>query len=311
MYCPECGSDAENANFCPECGTDLTRLRQGSGRPEPGICPECGTDAGTARFCPECGHAMAGGSASRTTGQAKRAAAATTGGGATGRARQQRRQAERQAAQRSQKTTRPAPSSGSRNRSVFLIWGGFALAAVVVVIVVVAMSGGGGGGSAAANGGSSSTVGAVAADTSGSYTVLVTRANGLYDQGQAAFDKKNPTDGQKHFDAAAKVYAAAWKKQPGDPGVGTDYATALFYSGQTDKALKQVDVVLAANPDFQTAYLNKGIFLKTQSQTVSDAGDSAAAAKLLTQAKAAFTKAVSLGAGNDSGKRAAAELQNL
>ena len=56
MYCPECGTDAAEANFCPECGNDLTAL--GGGATEAGVCPECGTDAGKAKFCPECGHQM-------------------------------------------------------------------------------------------------------------------------------------------------------------------------------------------------------------------------------------------------------------
>jgi uncharacterized membrane protein len=53
MYCPECGTDAADANFCPECGNDLMPLAA-----ETRNCPECGTDAGEANFCPECGQGM-------------------------------------------------------------------------------------------------------------------------------------------------------------------------------------------------------------------------------------------------------------
>ncbi len=107
------------------------------------------------------------------------------------------------------------------------------------------------------------------------------------------------------------MYAAAWKKQPGDPNVGTDFATSLFYSGQTDKAVTQVDEVLKASPDFQTAHLNRGIFLKTAAQDATDSGDSKTAEQLLADAKASFEKAVSIDAGSDSGQRAAQELEQL
>ena len=66
------------------------------------------------------------------------------------------------------------------------------------------------------------------------------RANGLYDQGAAAFDAEQYDQGAAYFEAAAKVYAAAWKQQSTDPGVGTDYATSLFYSG-ADRACPQPD----------------------------------------------------------------------
>ena len=185
------------------------------------------------------------------------------------------------------------------------------MAAVVVVLVIVGLGGGGsGGGSGAAPSGGSS-VPAVAADTTGSYSELVTRANGLYDQGSAAFQNNDAAGGRTYFAAAAKVYAAAWKKQSDDPNVGTDFATALFYSGQTDKAIAQVDRVLEADPEFQTAHLNRGIFLKTAAQDATDAGDSAQAEKLLADAKASFEKAVSIDAGSDPGQRAAQELEQL
>ena len=99
------------------------------------------------------------------------------------------------------------------------------------------------------------------ADTSGSYDDLVARANELYDKGDKPFQNQDFEQGGAYFTAAAKVYAAAWKKQATDPGVGTDYAVALFYSGDIPAALKQIDAVLKANPDFQKAWLNKGIFI--------------------------------------------------
>ena len=69
--------------------------------------------------------------------------------------------------------------------------------------------------------------------------------------------------------------------------------------------------VLKTSPDFQTAYLNRGIFLKTAAQDATDAGDAKEAERLLTDARAAFTKAVNIDAASDSGQRAAQELKEL
>jgi hypothetical protein len=326
MYCPTCGSDAESANFCPECGTDLRDLAGAD--PEPGVCPECGAEAGDARFCPECGHqlkdappapsrsqpAAAAVAAASAQPASARSARAPAGDDGSGKSRQQRRQAERNAAQKASRRPQPAaparPAGKGRSTSPWLIWGGFAVAAVVVIIIVVGLGNGGGTPAGGASTGSGAAA-SVSADTSGPYTELVTRANGLYDQGSAALQKNDTTGGRQYYAAAAEVYAAAWKKQAGDPGVGTDFATALFYSGQTSEALRQVEKVLKTSPDFQTAYLNRGIFLKGASQDATDSGDAQQAKQLLADAKASFTKAVSIDASSDSGQRAAQELQKL
>ena len=192
-----------------------------------------------------------------------------------------------------------------RPRSVLWIWLGFAAAAVVLVVVIVALGGRPSGSSAAP------AAGPVTADTSGGYSVLVARANGLYDQGIAAFNKKDNAGGTAAFKAAAEVYGAAWKKQPGDPSVGTDYAVSYFYSGQTDKALRQIDVVIGKSPDFQTAYLNKGIFLKTAANDAKVNGDTKKGAELLSQAKLTLQKAVGMDPASDAGKKAATQLQGL
>ena len=155
------------------------------------------------------------------------------------------------------------------------------------------------------------TAGPVTADTSGSYAELVRRANGLYDKGAQAFQDEDQDAGAQHFAAAAKVYRAAWKQRATDPNVGTDYATSLFYSGDTDGALKQVSVVLAGSPDFQTAHLNKGVYLQTAAQTAQDDGQKVRADALLAQAKAAFEKAVSIDPASSAGATAAESLQSL
>ena len=247
MYCPECGTDAAEANFCPECGNDLTSL--GGGAQRAGTCPECGSDAGKAKFCPECGHQMP--KPQRQAGGQNRAPRAQ-------RPRAARRAAARQAPQ--------APSKKQSKTPVALIWGGFAVVAIIVVIIVAVSGGGGGTGQPAA--GSE----AVSVDTSGSYSELVSRGNDLYDKGIEAFNKNDSTAGEENFRAAAAVYKAAWAKQPGDPNVGTDMAVSLFYSRHHDEAIQQIATVLKGTPDFQPAHLNKGIFLQDRGAGVQGLG---------------------------------------
>jgi hypothetical protein len=282
MYCPECGSDAADANYCPECGNDLSGLRR------TGVCPECGADAGKAKFCPECGHQMP---------KPRPSAAGRSAAGSAGspRPRSQRRAAARQ--------EQPPAATPASKTPVALIWGGFAVAAAIVVAIVMLSSGGKG-----ANGAPAATAQPVAADTSGSYSELVDRANGLYDQGIEAFNKDDSAAGVAYFKAASEVYRAAWKKQPGDPNVGTDFAVSLFYMQHHDEGIKQINVVLKENPDFQAAHLNKGFFLKTEAD---EAEDKAKAAEFLAQAKLAFEKAVSLDPTSDAGQNAAQALQDI
>jgi tetratricopeptide (TPR) repeat protein len=165
---------------------------------------------------------------------------------------------------------------------------------------------------AAAGGGTAGQVSApVSADTSGSYRELVARANGLYDQGAQASQSGDASGAAQYFAAAATVYSAAWGKQPGDPNVGTDFATSLFYSGDTAAALKQVDVVLAKTPGFQSGRLNKGLYLQTASQVAQQNGQSAKATKLLAQARAELEKAVAIDPASAAGKKAAEILGTL
>ena len=322
MDCPECGSDAGDARFCPECGNRITVPEgDGSDQAGEGICPECGAETGDAKFCPDCGHrqsdappAPAPARGQRQPAPRKQAArSAPPAESPSGKSRQERRQAERHAAHKSAaRQAGPArPAAGGPRTSTWLIWGGFAAAAVVIVVLIVALTTGSGGGTASPTTAPVTPVASVPADTSGSYSDLVARANGLYDQGSAAFDNNDGAGGQKYFAAAAKVYAAAWKKQADDPNVGTDFATALFYSGDISAALDQVDAVIETSPDFQTAHLNRGIFLSTAAQDAKDAGDTATADKLLADAKAAFEKAVSIDPGSEPGKNAAQQLQQL
>jgi tetratricopeptide (TPR) repeat protein len=262
-------------------------------------CPECGNDADEAKFCPECGANLAG-VKDALSGQPAGAAEVS-----------QSSKAE-QGGAADEHTAAPA-GGGPRRLSPAVIWGAFGALAVVVIVVVVMVSGGFGGGSgesgaASATGGEA--VEAVSADTSGSYEELVQRANELYDQGDAAFQEQGLEQGSAYFAAAAEVYAAAWAKQATDPGVGTDFSVALFYSGDMEAALARIDEVLEANPDFQKGWLNKGIFLSHEARMIKQA-DAEQADKLYQQAKTALTKAVAIDPKSDAGKQADQSLQAL
>ena len=187
---------------------------------------------------------------------------------------------------------------------------GFATVAVLIIIGVFALTRTPSG-AAGSTSGVTQPAAPVTADTSGSYGTLVQRANGLYDQGAQALQKKQQSTATEYFGAAAKVYRAAWKKQPTDPNVGTDFATSLFYSGDTDGALKQVNAVLANSPDFQTAHLNKGIYLENAAQTAQRSGDQKKADSLLGQAKAEFERAVAIDPKSSAGVKAAEDLKGF
>jgi hypothetical protein len=268
--------------FCPECGTGLAQFRSAIDDDDVGEASRRETPP-----------------ARRSTGDYGRRKSTAS------RARSRPPRAVPQASA----THREAAHSAKQTRlSPVIIWMTFGILAVIVVVAVLALNRTPSG--AVASSGSSSQASAqLGADTSGSYSDLVTRANGLYDQGAQALQRKDQNGASRFFGAAAKVYRAAWKKQPGDPSVGTDYATSLFYSGDSVGALKQVDLVLAKSPDYQSAHLNRGIYLQTASQAAAQRGDSAKAASLLAKAKTELQSAVAVDPASSPGTKAAEILK--
>jgi tetratricopeptide (TPR) repeat protein len=182
---------------------------------------------------------------------------------------------------------------------------------VIAAVVIVVARPGGTDQSATTQGGGGGGGSAPVADTGGSYNQLVQRANGLYDDGTAKFQAGDAGAAAEYFTAAAEVYAAAWAKQPGDPNVGTDWATSLFYSGDIDGAVARVDKVLTASPDFQPGWYNRGNYLEHRARGLDSEGDTAGAAKARKEAEAAFRKAVSIDATSDVGKAAAERLKSV
>lgn len=249
-------------------------------------CPECGNDAGDARFCPECGANLAGvqdALRGKTAGGNE-----TTAGAAAG-------------------------TPAKRGLSPAVIWGGFAVVAVVVIVIVVMVSGGFGSpdsdDTAATTGGSAGA--APVGVTTGSYDELVQKANELYDKGDTAFQSQDFAGGGEYFQAAAMTYAAAWEKKQSDPGVGTDFATSLFYSGNIEAALKQIDAVVKKFPEYQAAFYNLGNYLAHKARIAEQEGDKQTAKDDMEAAKKAYTKAVALDPESEIGKAADASLQSL
>jgi len=262
-------------------------------------CPECGNDAGEAKFCPECGLQLDGvRSAVRGGPPTTDAARVGDGGGGAGRGR-------------------PAPPQSHQRRDPrgihpLYLWLGVAAVAAVVLVVAWRSSGGGGGTTGAASPSATMSLPPPVADTKGAYRVLVDRANTLFDHGQAVLDAgQQGYSGQAtpYFAAAAKVYAAAWKKKSTDPNVATDWSWAIFESGDVDGAIARADQVIARFPAFQPAYHHRGIFLVMKANargTDTDEGR-----QLLDQARAALDKAVSLDPSSPFGQEAAQYLQQL
>lgn len=269
MFCPECGEDAGEAKFCPECGTDLSVVRAARGK---------------------------GNNVPRANGGAGK----TTGGYAA-------KGAGERAGERAVQAPTMKRSSSINPITLWVVIGAIAAVAIAAVIIF--------GSSGAKNnpGGTSSANSSIGPppplDVSGSYTDLVARANGLYDTGAKLMPNGVPTElASQYFATAAQTYQAAWKKQPGDPNMGTDWSVSLFYAGNIDAALTQVNVVLGKNPSFQPGLYNKGLFLWHKSQVTTG---TSAKNDLKAQAKTALQAAIKINATNQVGKDAAQVLTNI
>jgi len=263
-------------------------------------CPECGTDAGDAKFCPECGTDL---------GVLKKTLRGDqTAGKPAGPAAQQRKSLKQTGVSAAEGPGRkpgqlgPRKQTGGAGTRPWVIWS-IVAAVVVPIVLIVSITL-----ATSHKGSSASQTPAPVADTSGTYAELVQRANALSDQALKAVSANDMVTGQAYGQAAATVYSAAWKKQPGDPSVGTDWAIALFYSGDFQGAISRVEKVLAANPTFQKGWFNAGIFYKHVSQMTQD---KALVKADVAKARTAFTKAVALNPSNDVGRQAQQALQQL
>lgn len=262
-------------------------------------CPECGHEAGDAKYCPECGADLG---AVRGALKAKGAPRKGASGKAGGRRASPPGAGSGRAA--------AAPSGGFSPR---LLWAIVAVVAVAVVAAVVLVSGSGEEPASGSEHGGTPVGGAtpVAVDLSGSYRELVQRGHDLYDRGDELIRAQDFEQGVEYFAAAAQVYEAAWAKEPGDPNVGTDWATSLFYSGDFDGAIRQVMVVLEDNADFQPAWFNLGNYLEHKARVAEQAGETDEAARLYEQARDAYARAADIDPESQTGAAAAARAEEL
>jgi hypothetical protein len=256
----------------------------------PMFCPECGFDAGAAKFCPGCGCDL-------TTVRTSRTGAAAVHDDA-------------HPVEPPSETAQPVPAR--RSPSTMLIW---ILAAVVVVAVIVAVFVVHDHGSSP---GATPTVSAAASapanpDLGGTFTTLVARGDGYYEKGAAyvTSDSFNFTAAAPWFRAAAKVLQAAWNKQPGDPALGTDLANALFYAGNTQGAISQIDTVLKKSPKDQEALLDKANFVNMAGQMDTQGGKTTQAKTEIAEAKQLYEEAIKIAPASASGKTAATDLKQL
>lgn len=105
-----------------------------------------------------------------------------------------------------------------------------------------------------------------------SYTVLVSLGNTYFDwavQVQQASQTDSAAIGadQPLWVAAKDAYRRALAVQAGEPPVAVDYAITLFYTGETNEAVKQAEQVTKDTPDFGPAYFNLGVFYNALSES--------------------------------------------
>jgi len=266
-------------------------------------CPECGHEAGEANFCPECGADLGAVRGALKKKAATRKGAPAKAGGGTGAA---------DASGTGGGAGRAAVPPPAGRFSPRVLWAVIAVVAVAVV-AVVALTSGGGESATGSEHGETPAGGAtpVAVDLTGSYRELVQRGHDLYDRGDELIRAQDFEQGVEYFAAAAQLYEAAWAKEPGDPNVGTDWATSLFYSGDFDGAVQRVMVVLKDDPEFQPAWFNLGNYLEHQARMAEQSEQPDEAARLYDEARDAYAKAAAIDPESETGVAAAARAAEL
>lgn len=74
-------------------------------------------------------------------------------------------------------------------------------------------------------------------------------------------DANGQTDGMAKIASSVSIWEKAYAANPTSKEIGGDYATALYYSGQTDKAVELARKVLKDNPKYATVWYNLGMYL--------------------------------------------------
>lgn len=105
-----------------------------------------------------------------------------------------------------------------------------------------------------------------------SYTVLVNLGNTYFDwaiQLQKASQNSTEAAGQDLpvWTSAKDAYARAYKIKADDSPAAVDYSITLFYTGDTNTAIKVAEDTAKRDPKFAPAYFNLGIFYGTVNRT--------------------------------------------
>lgn len=94
---------------------------------------------------------------------------------------------------------------------------------------------------------------------------LLAQLAGIYSQwGSSLLQIQNDTAQQQasqHLASAADYWKQAYDLSPKDKEIAGDYATSLYYVGETDEAIKVAKQVVKDNPTYATVWYNLGIYL--------------------------------------------------
>jgi tetratricopeptide (TPR) repeat protein len=82
-----------------------------------------------------------------------------------------------------------------------------------------------------------------------------------------ASHQERTTEAASKFAQAISFYQKSLELDPDNPDVQTDLASALFYTGQVEGALKELEKVIEKNPQHENANFNKALILELSGQT--------------------------------------------
>lgn len=90
--------------------------------------------------------------------------------------------------------------------------------------------------------------------------------NAYFDWGDAQQRDNRQLQANANFTLAADAYRKGLSYGKDDPNVRTDMATALFYSGDSSTAIREIEAVLKKSPKHENALLNSGVFYANSAQ---------------------------------------------
>lgn len=100
-----------------------------------------------------------------------------------------------------------------------------------------------------------------------STALLEQLGNAYYDLANTQAQSERQVLAKANFELAVDSYAKVLKARSKDTDVRTDMATALYYSGDTGRAIVEIEKVLKLDPKHQNALFNAGVFYRTAGDT--------------------------------------------